>query len=161
MLFTLFFSIVFLRLRGKDFTQKDEMSIAVQLDKFFENNPPFNSIPRSASVDEFWSMAKMKGAKALASVVLPLLRITASEASAERTFSQQKMVHRPTRTSLSHGNVNAEVSIRMNLPKFQQPPSKQFAHMESDSEAESSDESDSNQEKEEQKKSESDEKEDK
>ena len=94
----------------------------MQLDKFHENSPPFNSIPRAASVEEFWTAPKLTGAKELASMVLPLLRVTASEASTERTFSQQKLVHRPTRTSLSHGNVEAEVFIRMNLPKFQSPP---------------------------------------
>ena len=120
------------------------MDVAVQLDQFHENAPPFNSIFANASVLQFWSLAKLGGAKELASLVLPLFRITASEASTERTFSQQKLVHRATRTSLSHENVEAEVFIRMNLPKFKKPPqfvSKKMevlekSHSDSESEAE-------------------------
>ena len=55
-------------------------------------------------------------------------------------MSQQKLVHRPTRTSLSNANVEAEVFIRMNLPKFREQKqnlkfSRMTAEMTSESES--------------------------
>ena len=56
----------------------------------------------------------------LAKVARAILAITASEASVERSFSKQKIIHRALRSRLLHDHVVDEMVVRSNLHLFEE-----------------------------------------
>jgi hypothetical protein len=91
--------------------------LIVQFEKFLYNDDPFNTIPLVLNPIDYWVMAR-RNAVELALVASSILKIGASEASCERSFSHQKRIQRSVRGSLSQSNAESELFIQMNLGKF-------------------------------------------
>ena len=67
------------------------------------------------AVRMYWiERLSIKETELLASVELPLLAINPSEASVERSFSQQKLIHSSLRNRLGNDIIEAQMFIKMN-----------------------------------------------
>lgn len=90
--------------------------LLVQFEQFVHNLYPFNKIPPTTE-DAFWILAQ-RHVPELSAVAQVLLNISASEAACERSFSHQKNIQRPVRSSLLHSNCENEMMVQMNLRHF-------------------------------------------
>jgi len=101
-----------------DLNDQQLLLLTDQFTRFCDNTEPFNLVDSSTTPEELWSFARRQIPQ-LALIARELFRVAPTEAACERSFSQQKRVHRPQRASLEHENVEKELFIRMNYELFE------------------------------------------
>ena len=115
-----FFVFLFFRvIHGKELPQDETfLKLTEQFNQFVENSGPFATVPKIATAKQLWVVVARQVPE-LSWLSQALLSVKASEAPTERSFSIQKRVHGPERSSLKDENVEHEMFIRMNLKKLQ------------------------------------------
>jgi hypothetical protein len=105
-------------------TIKDiQSNIQRQLTQHHNRTGPFSSrdakLSRMSEKDtarDYWLLYVSDGIE-LVHIAIALLSICPSEASVERTFSQQDMIHRDQRNRLHQKSIRGEMMIKFNTPK--------------------------------------------
>jgi hypothetical protein len=86
----------------------------VQLGRYLTKFAPFDeSISPEVSARDYW-FGKFVAVPELSTVAIAILSLASSEASVERSFGRQTLVHTPLRNSLGDENIEAEVFVQMN-----------------------------------------------
>jgi hypothetical protein len=91
-----------------------------QMVKYFTRNVPFNEDPAPGTQPIDYWMAKHFDAPELSVVARALLSIKAYEASCERSFSSQKLLHTALRNKLQPEVIQASQFIRLNEQKMRE-----------------------------------------
>ena len=95
------------------------MAISDQFQKMRRNECIFAVIHEKAKENpkSYWNMMAYE-APELPETSQDVLNLTPTESPSERSFSSQKIVHRPSRASLAHENADSEVFLRWNLRSY-------------------------------------------